>query len=189
MNDFSYIDDDYIDECIKTGELQLTDDEKGSHFAPIKYFVIAPIIFFVFGLYNIITKGISLDINSSGFGLILASFGFLLIIFYLYRIQKKALQFFSFESDLPINEKRKVINIAGEKIHWDKVLEKENIIIGNTSNIFLWGERITVILHGDTVMINSISDPYKKTNIFAPNYKHINAFVDEFNSVEHQIES
>ncbi len=44
MNDFSHIDDNFVDQCIKSGQLQLTKDERWSHFLPVIWLVIVAIV-------------------------------------------------------------------------------------------------------------------------------------------------
>ncbi len=180
MNDLSHINNDFVAKCIETGELQLTEYEQRSHFTPVKYLLIISIVFFGTGVIEILMNGFAFDINSIGFGLLLSSLCFLLFSYLVYRMQKNVLQFFSFETDLTSNEKRKIVNSVGEKLNWEKVFDRNNTIIFKAFNLFLWGEQITVIFHGKNIMLSSISDPSKKTNLFAPNHKHINTFIDEF---------
>ncbi len=184
MNDFSHIDDEFVDKCIKSGELQLTKDERSSHFLPVTWLVIVAIIWAAFGIYKIIEKALSGELVLSDFEIILYSLFFFLASYFIYRMQKNVLQFFIIRSDLLLSKKYKMVNSIGKKLNWEKVFENDNIIIGKTSNFLLWGEQITVIFHENTVMVNSICDPHKKISIYGPNHKNVNAFFYKFEAVK-----
>lgn len=185
MKDFSHIDDEFVDRCIKSGELQLTKDERWSHFLPVTYLVIAAISFAAFGIYKIIEKIFSGELILSDFGIILGSLFFILASYLSYRMQKNALQFFIIRSDSLLSKKYKIVNSVGKKLNWKKVFEKDNIIIGKTPfNFSSWGEQITVIFYQDKVLVNSICDPDKKTSIYGPNHKNINAFFYKFEAAK-----
>lgn len=185
MNDFSHIDDEFVDRCIKSGELQLTKDERWSHFLPVIFLVIVAIIWGGFGIYKIIEKIFSGELILSDFSMILGSLFFVLASYLIHRMQNNVLQFFTIRSDSLFSKKYKIVNSVGKKLNWKKVFEKDNIIIGKTPfNGSSWGEQITVIFYQDKILVNSICDPDKKASIIGPNHKNINAFFYKFEAAK-----
>lgn len=181
MNDFSHIDDDFVDKCIKSGQLQLTNSERWSHFLPVTSLVIITVVFGSIGIYKIIEKTFSGELVLFDFEIVLFFLLFVIASYFIYRKQNNALEFFIITTDLSLGEKYNIVNSVGEKLNWKKVFEKDDIIISKTPfNGSSWGEQITIIFYQDKVLVNSICDPHKKISIIGPNHKNINAFFYKF---------
>ncbi|WP_203292487.1 hypothetical protein [Luteirhabdus pelagi] len=94
-----------------------------------------------------------------------------------YYIQDRRLKFKVVKTRLSKVELNKAIKAVAEELEWHIEFKKNNVIVAKTHPGFIsgsWGEHITILIDNDTVMVNSICDPDKKTSLVSMGRNRIN---------------
>jgi hypothetical protein len=105
-----------------------------------------------------------------------------ILLFLTYRLQRNRLKFFLVYSTLDIKQLKKVISDVAKDLDWVTISSNKNVYTAKTFPGFFsgsWGEHITVLFHANTVYINSICDPDKKSSIvsFGRNRKNVQTLI------------
>jgi hypothetical protein len=164
--------------CVERGRLQLSTQEKFSHY----FVVITAVALAVMGLVLMITSDDSIQFERSFYIFSIAS---LLAVFF-YIVQYRRLTFVILKTGLSREEIANVIDVVALKIKWHKQTRSKNYYTAITAPSFWegsWGEQITIILHHNRVYINSICSLKANTSLtsWGRNKKNIDIFRLELN--------
>lgn len=181
---YSSLTDEQIKKCIKTGELQLTDGQRETHFVLAIGLALGALATLGFCIFSILNELFYSELRlKTLLGLLLpAVIGGL--AFFFFEKQRKKLLFTTIKFQFPRSEVIRAIDRAGAKLNWKKIYANKKHIIGKTpSRVWSessYGEQITIIFAGEYILINSINDPDKETAMVGPNKKNIEVFIKEF---------
>ena len=155
-----------IELAFKTKRLQLSSHERFSHYAPVVFLSILPLVFIIiFALGKINGKTSEKEDELIAY-LLVTVIGFL--IFYWFQYSK--LRFKTVQKRIDKQKLLEVYDLVSEQLKWETLSKGENYIVAVTHPHFTsgsWGERITVVFNTDQIMINSICDPHKKSSFIS----------------------
>ncbi len=157
---------DLIKKSIETGELQLDFWQKVTHFEIViwsfSFSIIVPLM----------TLFMHLKDRYLGFARVLHnevlwfSPALFVVGLVFYFVQKRRLRLTSIETDLEKAEINRVINTICRKRKWHKLIDKPNIVVASTPQAGgSWGEQVTIIFDKNTLYLNSICDPKRRSSV------------------------
>lgn len=155
-----------IEFAFETKRLPLSSPERFSHYAPVIFLSILPLLFlgiFIIGKINGKTSEKEDELIAY---VIVTVVGFLLFYWFQYR----KLRFKTVQKRIDNQQLLEVYNLVSEQLKWETVSKGQNHITAVTNPHFTsgsWGERITIVFRSNQIMINSICDPYKKSSFIS----------------------
>lgn len=139
--------------------VELTNWEKFTHYSLPFSLIFAPVVIATF-LTN--------PLNDSFF---LGFLSFLVLIGFLtYQLQRKRLKFKMVSTNLSEQKILDIIDEVGMELEWEFLSKNQGLIKAQTRPSFFsgsWGERITILLKGNKVYVNSICDPDRRSSMYA----------------------
>ena len=169
--------DKIIQNALTYNELFLNKQQKRKHFTP----AFAPLVLMVFAIVILISPG---NKTSQLYFVVFASIVIIgLIIFLLYRLQKRRLQFLSVQTSKSQKQLIKIIKKVGKELEWHFEVMDKNYVFASTRPGFSsgsWGEQITIVLADNQVLVNSICDLEKQTSLVSMgrNRKNMETLID-----------
>jgi len=172
-----------IGKSINTGKLQLSTYHKFSHYG----ILLISLLLVLVSLYAISEKLILNQPIRLERALILFSGGILSAIFFIW-LQTKRFRFKKIVISFPTDETFAIANKSIRKLGWKISSKDYNYIVAKVYNGWLsgsWGEQVTVIVNYDSVYINSICDPDKKSSIasWGNNRKNVQKLINEMKTI------
>ncbi len=172
--------DDLLNASIASGRLQLSLEQKITHYSPVIIGLIIPMIdlFIIFKNYFNNETILKQTLNP------LLWFISILYVVLIYLLQHKRLKLKTIESSLDNEDSLMVIREAVENLNWKTIINNKRAIIAKVNNGLLtgsWGEQVIIIFDSNKMYINSICDPNKRPSLasFGNNRKNITTLVQE----------
>jgi len=161
------------DKSIETGYLQLRLWDKVTHFSIVGFLFFIPVLFLVFHLVGYL-RG-----NPAGFAG--GELSILIVPIFLgglfYWLQKSRLKFKVLNTTLKHEEIVDLIKQLCKEWNWTPYLNNHNIFIAKTKPGALsgsWGEQVTILFNGNTILVNSICDPGEKQSLVSMGHNREN---------------
>jgi len=154
-----------IPKAIETKRVILDSDESKAHYIGVKKIAIMPLLFGLLLLWSIITGGTIIHIS-----LVMIFFFLLAFTLFLFFNQWNRLAFKTITTPLSRSEINLIIEEVAKELKWKVNVNNKNIAKAFTYPSFFsgsWGEMITIIFDGETVMINSICNPRARPSLSA----------------------
>jgi len=165
---------------LDTGELQLSNWDKVNHYGVVGFLFFIPISFFFINLIMSLKDGAIVSFAPAEiFILIIPTVVGLLF----YWLQKSRLKFKTVTTTFDRSAMQEIIAQVADELKWKPVFHNAKIYIATTNPGFFsrsWGERITVLIDHDSVLINSICDPEKHSSVVSMgrNRQNVNTLID-----------
>lgn len=169
------MDKDIFDKCIDTGKLHFKDPwQQFTHFSVVGFMGIFPIMLLAFHVVDLFRVG-ETSFKEGEVWLIIVP---LLLMCLTYQLQTNSLRFYLVHTALDRKQLKQVISAVSKDLQWVTMSSNKDAYIAKTFPGFFsgsWGEHITVLFDENTVFINSICDPDKKSSIvsFGRNRKNV----------------
>lgn len=101
-----------------------------------------------------------------------------------YKIQRKKLNFRVYRTTVSREQLDRIIAKVAKDLQWTIIIKNEILIEAKTSPGFWsgsWGELITILVDGQTVLVNCICDPDKPASVtsYGRNKKQIDRLLEE----------
>jgi hypothetical protein len=149
---------------IEKNEVKLTFWGKIIHYGVVGYLIFIMAMFLFLQLTNTGNSPLK-PLNGGEFWVFMV---LILLIFFIYKLQRKRLKFKSVETGLKRKEINDIIREVASELKWTLHSVNENYIVAKTHPGFFsgsWGEQITIIFDRDRVLVNSICDPDKRSSV------------------------
>jgi hypothetical protein len=170
-----------IDKTIESGYLELSTKKKIEHYSSIFFTVfIGLFVGFIFVTKPTIELG-------------LVFVGILVLTAFLYFLQRNRLKMTIIETKLKQKEIFEIIEQTAEVLEWYPAEIQDYIFLGKTHpNPFKsgsWGEQITILIHNNKILANSICDTDKQTSVvsFGRNKRNIQLFKNKILERENEV--
>lgn len=173
-----------IQNSIATGRLQLSIQQKFTHYLPISIGLIFPVVWIIIILQRYFKNAaIPPRILNPWIWFIPITVAILI-----YWLQYRRLKFKVIETSLNPVDALIIFKTAIKNLNWETVISTEKIVVAKVFNGWLagsWGEQVTIILDGNKIYLNSICNPDKKSSItsYGNNRKNITSFLREISQV------
>jgi len=172
-----------VEKSIITGNLQLSTNHKFTHYGVL----LMSLALVVVPLYVISEKLILNKPLNLGKALFFFFLGILSALFFKW-LQTKRLRFRKIVMSFPKDETFAIANKAIRKLEWKISSKDHNYIVAKVYNGWLsggWGEQVTIIMNNDTIYINSICDPDKKSCLtsWGNNRKNVQKLINEMRTI------
>lgn len=172
--------DELLKNCIKNERLELSFGERVNHFGLPALFLMIPVLFAFLHLYDHF-RGESTSWKWSQFPFV-TTVTILGLASYL--MQKRRLKFHVVSTNLTQQGVYDVIKNVATRMNWAQTKQPGKLIVLDTHPSYLdWhmGDKITIIVDGNRVLVNSICDPARKASLlgFGRHRQNIAMLVDE----------
>lgn len=176
-----------VRKSIETGELQLSAWEKFTHYGILYFLFSIPGFVLLFHFIDLFNEKPFRHIEGEVLLLLIPS----TLGAFAYYIQKRRLRFRSVTTSLTREELDQIIENIARELEWLPFVVRKDLVIAKTRPSFFsgsWGEQITIIFHGNTVLINSICDPDQRSSIssMGRNRKNMNRFIEAIERSGHE---
>lgn len=173
--------EDLLEKSKVTGELQLDFGDKLTHFSIVIFsFAFAFFVPLMVLLYQLFDPAGIKNYGVLWFSPIFAAVG---LIFYF--IQKKRLKLTSIKTNISKGDFDKIIEKISGKYRWQLLTNNSKVVIAKTPfSGSSWGEQITIIFNGNSLLVNSICDPDKRTSVasYGKNAQNVQLIIKAINS-------
>ena len=172
--------EDLIEKSKETGELQLDFRDKLTHFS----IVIFSFAFAVFVPLMVLFYQLIDPVGIKNYGVLWFSPIFAAVGIIFYYIQKKRLKLTSIKTNISKGDFDKLIEKISDKYRWQILTNTSKVIIAKTPfSGSSWGEQITIIFGGDSLLVNSICDPDKRTSVvsYGRNAQNVRLIIKRIN--------
>ena len=171
---------EWIELMKKSGKLKLTFWENTSHYL-IVVFLFIPLILSIYGFFEYYITKTYTGVRTP-FEMFNVSYPFAFLGLLFYFIQNNRLKFKVIQTNLSKEKLLEIIKETGNELEW-RTEKKTNDYFINVTNpkwsSGSWGERITIIIDNNRILINSICDPDKKSSVISAgrNKKNVNTLI------------
>lgn len=167
----------------KTERVKLSFWDSFTHYF-IVLFLFLPLIFSLIDLVKFSLNGFSGVRTPQELFLVNLPFAFIGILFYY--IQYNRLKFKVLTIDLPNDIIQNLIKNTAQELEWRPEINTKYFKTYKTYPKLItgsWGEKITIIIDNDRIMINSICDPEKRASVVSVgrNRKNMKVLIDKLN--------
>jgi hypothetical protein len=176
------------DRSVETGEVQLVGFwDKSAHFGIVGFLLfLATVVVCV--EWNLQKNNINI-FQSVDLWMIIAPLT-LALIFYL--VQKQRLKFRVVKTKLNHAQLKEILTEVAEMLEWKFTSMTTNVCIATTNPGFFsgsWGEQITILFYQDSVFVNSICDPDKRSSVvsFGRNRENERTLIDKINEAGNKL--
>ena len=163
-------------------KVNLTNNEKFYHYFILLFLAVLPVMSIYFLIQNHL--GLYSGPRKPENFYTIGGIGTLLITLF-YALQNRRLKFNVIHKVVDYKDIEIAVKQCSFELDWDIILKTKNKIIATRKNNFAWGERITIIIEQDKVLINSICDPNKMTAItsYGRNRENVECFRKRINEM------
>jgi hypothetical protein len=175
---------------IETGEFQLVGFWVNfTHFGLVIYLLFMPLMVLFFHLIDFFQN--NPNFFQEGEIWIIVIPPILAALFYW--LQKRRLKFCVVKTVLNQVQLKEILISVSKQLNWILGSGTANVYTATTNPGFFsgsWGEQITVLFYEDSVFINSICDPNKKSSVVSWGRSNRNeqSLIDAINEAEHQLD-
>lgn len=162
-------------------KLDLTSSEKFYHYSILLFIAVLPVMS-AYYLFQIHVTGDYTGPRKPENFYIIGGIGILLMTLF-YVLQNRRLRFRIIDKKVDYRDVETAVGQCSFELEWNIVSKNANKIVATRKNSFAWGERITIIIEPDRILINSICDPNKMTSIasLGHNRENIECFTKRIN--------
>lgn len=149
---------------LETKELKLSFWDKLTHYGIVLFLFFIPSVFIFLRLKDYFNGTPKAFKNAELWFMIIPTLLGLLF----YKFQKKRLKFKSIKTELTREELDPIIEQVANELKWTPYIVNKKMIIAKTYPSFMsgsWGEQITILFDKDSVLVNSICDPDKRSSV------------------------
>lgn len=146
---------------LSSRKLELTNGEKFYHYSILLFLAVLP-LFSIYFFYKYYFIGDYTGPRKPVNFYVIGSIGIILMIAF-YLLQTRRLRFIEIIKKVAYDELDLAIKQCAFELKWEIVKKTKSEIVATRKNSFMWGERITVLIEPDRILINSICDPNKMT--------------------------
>lgn len=171
-----------------TGRIKLSRQETLTHYL-IVFFLLLPLFFVTFDCVKFVITGEHTGVRTlKEMFLVNVPFVVLSVVFFF--IQYKRLKFKSIRTNLSDDAIQKIIETTATELEWIPFVNRTYYKVFKTFPKWYtgsWGERITLIIDNNKVMVNSICDPDKRASVVSVgrNRKNMRTLIDKLEKANH----
>lgn len=104
-----------------------------------------------------------------------------------YKIQRNKLKFRIYSTTISREHLDRIIAKVAKDFQWKIIINKGNLVEAKTSPSFWsgsWGELITILIDGQTILANCICDPDKQASVtsYGRNKKQLDKLIEEIDN-------
>lgn len=150
---------------VSNRKLKLTNGEKFHHYSILFFLAVLP-LFSIYFFYKYYFIGDYTGPRKPVNFYVIGTVGIILMIGF-YLLQTRRLRFIEIIKEVDYDELYLSIKQCAFELEWEIVKKTKTEIIATRKNSFMWGERITILIEPDRILINSICDPDKMTSLLS----------------------